>query len=504
MIRYLFLLLAVAAHAQTVQGVALNSASGKPVAGATVQLIGSAAEADASDVDIYRTQSDAAGRFHFDRVVPGHYRAIADAQGFTRMLSQGNIAPRTPHVTVDASSPAQEITIPMIPASVISGRVADQDGDPIPYVSVEALQYGYQSAKKALRSITNVRTDDRGLYRLFGLAPGRYYVRATLRSAGTIGFSPMFFPGARDVAQASLLEAPPAGELHSIDIMLGPDALHSIAGKVVDGQTGQPAANVYVTARTNVDTFANGGPQLKDSFVIQGLLPGKYVLSAQEFSGGAPKTARQLVDLGNTDLSGLVLTLTSGVDLSGAVRDFPAEVQKIHLSLQSEEPAGPSYSATLTAKGTFTFQNVRPEHYRVLWTLPKGVYVKSMKLGDRVLPDDQVDLTGASAPFGIQLASDGGRVQGVVRNAAGEPVPGAVVTLTADPSYDFWSATSDDAGQFDIRDIAPGNYLLLAFNDAPQGAPQDPDFRKPYEKGAVQVQVLPSTQQKIDLVATVP
>lgn len=504
MIRCLFLLLAAVAHAQTVQGVALNSASGKPVAGATVQLIGTAAESDASDADIYRTQSDAAGRFRFDLVVPGHYRAIADAQGFTRMMSQGDIAPHTPRVTVDASAHDQEIVIRMTPASVISGRVADQDGDPLPYVSVEALQYGYQSGKKALRSIATVRTDDRGLYRLFGLAPGRYYVRATLRTAGTSGFSPTFFPGARDVAQASLLDAAPGAELRSIDFMLRPDTLHSIAGKVVDGQTGQAAAGIYVMARTSSDAFANGGPQLKDSFVIQGLLPGKYVLSTQALSGGAPKTARQLVDLGNADLSGVVLTLTSGVDLSGAVRDFPAEAQKIHFSLQPDEPFGTSASAVLTAKGAFTFGNVQPEHYHLLWTLPKGVYVKSIKLGDRVLPDDQLDLTGAPAPLAIQLANDGGRVQGIVRNAAGEPVPGAVVTLTADPSYDFWSATSDDAGQFDIRDIAPGNYLLLAFDDAPQGAPQDADFRKPYEKGALQVQVLPSTQQKIDVVATPP
>ena len=42
---------------------------------------------------------------------------------------------------------------------------------------------------------------------------------------------------------------------------------------------------------------------------------------------------------------------------------------------------------------------------------------------------------------------------------------------------------------------------MLAFDDAPQGAPQDPDFRKPYEKSAVKVQVLPSTQQKVDVVA---
>jgi len=506
MTRLLYLLLFVAvAHAQTVQGVALNSVTRKPVAGATVQLIGVAKEEEVADVDIYRAQSDAAGRFRFDRVIPGRYRAAADAQGFTRMASGANAGTRTQRVLVDASARVQEIVIPMTPASVITGRVADQDGDPISYVSVEALQYGYQSGKKALRSVVNMRTNDRGEYRLFGLPPGRYYVRATMRSGGAGAYGPTFFPGTRDVAQATLLEAAPSGELRSIDIMLHRDALHSLTGKVVDGQTGQAVANVYVSARTVSDTFSNGSPQLTDAFTIHDLLPGKYLLYAQEFSGGTPKTGRQMVDLGNADLTGVLLTLTAPVSLSGTVRtgaDVPEDAQKLHFSLLPEEPFGTNSSANVNAKGAFTLQNVQPDRYRLEWTIPKGVYVKSIKLGDRLLPDDHVDLTGVLAPLTIQLATDGGRVEGVVRNAAGELAPGAVVTMTADPSYDFWSATADDAGHFEIRDIAPGEYRLLAFEDAPQGAPQDPDFRKPYEKQAVKLQVLPSTQQKIDLVVT--
>jgi protocatechuate 3,4-dioxygenase beta subunit len=500
MIRCL-LLLAIAAHAQTVQGVAVNSATHKPVAGATVQLIGIAEEADA---DIYRTQTDAAGRFRFDHVVPGHYRAVADAQGFTRMAYGSNIVGRAQRINVDAASRLQEIVIAMTPASVISGRVADQDGDPIPYVSVDALQYGYQSGKKTLKIVNNVRTDDRGQYRLFGLPPGRYYVRATMRGGASSGYAPSFFPGAYDIAQASLLEAAPGAELRSIDLALRQEASFSITGKVVDGQTGQPVANVYVIARKNGDTFANGAPQLADSFTIHDLQPGKYVLHAQQFSTGAPKTGRQQVDLGNADLSGILLMINSGVEISGTVRDIPEDPPKIHLSLEPDNPAFDTYSATLTAKGTFTFQNVQPDFYHLAWTLPKGVYVKSIKLGDRVLPDDHLDLTGAPAPLAIQLAADGGRVEGIVRNADGEPVPDAVVTMTADPSYDFWSAACDAAGHFEIRDIAPGNYGLLAFDGAPQGAPQDPDFRKPYQKRAVSLQVLPSTQQKIDLVAIAP
>ncbi len=490
MIRWL-LLAAVAAHAQTVQGIAVNSVTHKPVAGALVQLIGTAEDGES---DTYRGKSNAAGQFHFEGVMPGKYRIIADAAGYTRFGSAGK------RLTIAPGAAVPDQTLEMIPASVIAGHVLDQDGDPLPYASVEALQYGYQSGKKTLQRLSSARTDDRGEYRLFGLAPGRYYVRASLRSGPTAAYAPLFFPGAREVEQATLVEAASSSDARSFDIILRPEELHSISGRVVDSQTGQAAANVYVTAGTS-DGFANGGPQVADTFSIHGLPAGKYVLYAQDYSGGASKSARQTVELGNADLNGVLLTLNPGLDISGTIRSsagLPDDAAKMQLSLQSDDN---SMASPVSSKGSFAFHHVRPDRYHLIWSMPKGFYVKSIKMGDRRLTDDALDLTGAVAPLAIEVATDGGQVQGVVRNSKGEPVEGAAVTLTTSPSYDVWSATTDQNGQYEIRDIAPGDYKLIAFDGAPEGAPGDPDFRKPYEKSAVDVQVLPSTRQKMDLTA---
>ncbi len=492
MIRCL-LLLAAAAHAQTVQGTAVNKVTHKPVAGALIELTSIPEE---GDPDIYRGRTDETGHFRFDQVVPGHYRATADAKGFVRMQFES----RGPRITVERSPAPLEITIPMTPAAVISGRVIDQDGDPIRYASVEAVRYGYAGGKKKLERVGNVRTDDRGEYRMFGLVPGKYYVRAMLRAGPVSEYLPTYFPGTGDVAQAALVEAPPGGETRSVDLLLHPARAYSISGKVIDGRTGQAAKSVYVSANT-ADGYSGGGPQTDGSFEIHNLMPGKYVLFSQEFSNGSPRIARQSVELGSADLTGVQLTLVDLLEVSGVIRiggEVPGDSAKMQVSLEGEDFDS---GVAVSAQGAFHFPRVRPDIYRLAWTFPKGYYVKSIKMGDRLLPDDRVDLTGPVAPLVVQLATDGGRVQGTVRNAAGEPVSGAVVTLTAEPSYDFWSATSDDKGQFEIRDIAPGNYKLLAFEDAPEGAPQDSDFRKPYNKSAVSVEVLPSTQQKIDVVA---
>ncbi len=492
MIRCLLLWWTAAAYAQSVQGVVVNKLNQKPVAGAMVQLAGIAEDADP---DIYRGTSDAAGKFRFDGVAPGSYRALAQAPGYTRMQADDKAA----RIAVERGSAAPPLTLSLTPSSVISGRVADQDGDPVAYASVEALQYGYQDGKKTLQRIGNVRTDDRGEYRIFGIAPGHYYVRATLRG-GPVTYSPTYFSGAREASRAPLVEAPPAGEAHSIDITLNADPPHSISGRVVDGETGQAAAGVYVTVRT-ADGFAGGGPQVTDSFTVRDLPAGKYVLYAQQFSSGSSKTARVQVDLGNADLNGLQLSLTPGVNLPGSVRvgdAAPGAGIKLHFSLEGEDY---NVEADVNPQGNFTFARVLAGSYRLAWTLPKGFYVQSIRQGDRVLPDDRIEVAGTSGPIAIRLAADGGRITGVVRNGAGEAVAGASVALVASPSYDFWSATSDEKGQFEIPDIAPGEYRLTAFQDAPAGAAQDPDFRKPYEKSAVAVQVLPSTQQKIDVTA---
>lgn len=489
------LLFAAAAYAQIVQGVVINSANKKPVPGAVVELSGATGEG--ADPDVYRAQADGAGHFRFSPVAPGRYRAAASAQGFIR------VGPRAEPVTVEAAG--RDITLSLVPASVITGRVVDGDGDPIPYVSVEAIQYGYQSGKKALQTTAGARTDDHGEYRIFELQPGHYYVRATYRAGPSTAYAPAFFPAAPEISGATLLDTAPGGELRAIDLMLHAGAPHSISGKAVDGQTGQPATNVYVTARMNSDQYAGGAAQTKDSFTIANLIPGKYLLSAQEFTPGGPaKTGRVAVDLGNADISGVVLTLNPGTEISGIVRDLPDNAAQVHLSLEPENTGGDSFSVNVTARGTFAFHNVHADVYRLTWNLPKGVYVKWIKMGDRLLKDDRVDLSGAAGPLTIQLAADGGRVQGTVRDAEGKPVPGAFVTMTSEPSYDFWSATADDTGHFEIRDIAPGDYRLLAFQDAPEGAPNDPDFRKPYQKSAALLQVLPSTQQKLDLVAIAP
>ena len=67
----------------------------------------------------------------------------------------------------------------MLPQGVISGRVVDEDGDPISGASVQILRQAYMRGRKQLTPAQSNMTNDKGEYRIFGLAPGKYFVTAT-------------------------------------------------------------------------------------------------------------------------------------------------------------------------------------------------------------------------------------------------------------------------------------------------------------------------------------
>src|SRR6185503_4682933 len=81
---------------------------------------------------------------------------------------------------VSADQVLRDIKLEMAPTVAISGRVVDADGDPLGHASVLALEAGYKNGRRVMSIVQAVHTDDRGIYELFWLPPGRYYVAAKL------------------------------------------------------------------------------------------------------------------------------------------------------------------------------------------------------------------------------------------------------------------------------------------------------------------------------------
>lgn len=483
------------------------STAGDPVRKATVLLRAQ----DQAGIS-YTADSDANGRFAIYDVQPGSYAVSADRQGFEPDTDGAPGAP-PPKLKVEAGESVKDVKIKLVPLGVITGRVLDDDGDPVRGAWVQAMAYTYRSGKRQLDSVEQVAASDKGEFRIFGLIPGTFYLRASVANrgryvardigAGSEGSpTPTFFPSTTDGAHAAPIEVSAGAQLRGFDIRLRREPHFSVRGK--RPQVKQEGAQVMLQI---VPKSGNGGGnwsvrQDNETFEFIDVLPGSYVVVGRVDEDGKTSIGRQAVEVVNADVEGVTLNLAPATEVTGVVRvegTAPHAFENMRVTLQPETLAmfGQS-SAEVKPDGSFVIPEVTPDVYEVnaVGSHP-GVYMKSVRFGEAEAPDDRIDLTQGSGPLTILLGTDVGEVEGSVKNLNGDPGVRVRVTLIAYGSHlsriDLSrSGFTDEQGKFHLRNVAPGDYRIFAWEDVPLGAPQDPEFRKPFEKQAVTVKLEPN------------
>ena len=170
----------------SIEGLVIKLGTGEPFPNAGVQLnLEVAPSDDRPDIlprqDFHRSvKSDRNGRFIFENVAPGNYRLIATYEGGYVPAEYGQRSPTGQGTSFEIAA-GQKMTgvqLAMSPTGSISGRVYDRNGEPLGNGQVMAMRQVYKNGRRALTIVQIVATDDRGEYRLFWLAPGRYYVSA--------------------------------------------------------------------------------------------------------------------------------------------------------------------------------------------------------------------------------------------------------------------------------------------------------------------------------------
>jgi len=176
---------------------------------------------------IYATTSDTDGHFLLKDVVPGRYQFFATRAGFVNQQYQAKGNDDGAVLSLKAGDTVSDALFRMTVSGVVTGRVTNEDGEAMIRVQVVALRWpsedeiedeaSFTSRKRDLRAVSSAQTDDRGQYRIFGLKPGEYYIKATDsfepdRNISVVDesywvqeflgseYAPVYFP---DVAQAS-------------------------------------------------------------------------------------------------------------------------------------------------------------------------------------------------------------------------------------------------------------------------------------------------------------
>src|SRR5262249_11319648 len=140
-------------------------------------------------------------------------------------------------------------------------------------------------------------TDDRGVYRIFGVSPGRYLAQVNLRteSRGARGYYLVFYPNTLDDSKAKVIELSPGEEKTDINIAtVQPEKTYTASGRLIDADSGKPISDIHVECQpldgnyakmSLVQNSAESSTTGSDGrFRIVGVHSGKYRLFIQAVS----------------------------------------------------------------------------------------------------------------------------------------------------------------------------------------------------------------------------
>jgi hypothetical protein len=253
------------------------------------------------------------------------------------------------------------------------------------------------------------------------------------------------------------------------------------------------------------------------SFDLGNVEPGAYFLTAMRILRRTDAFGRVPVDVVRGDVGGVVVPLGGALQLSGTVRVEGREkpsvgpVPVLLVPLAGDPILGTS-QARVDAGGSFRIDGVLPGKYLIAFEdrLLRDYYVKSLRLDDREVVDQGLDLTQvrSGAAIDVLLSRQGASLAGIVRDG-GTPAPGRQVTLAPDPpraelSLRLRSATSDEKGRFDITGVAPGTYRLYAWMESVTDELPNPEFLRRFEAQATPVTVREGERGQVDATVIKP
>src|SRR4029450_6004223 len=87
--------------------------------------------------------------------------------------------PGTP-IALDNGQQMTGLSLRLQRASVITGAIVDQNGNPAAGISVGVLRYVFVNGERKMMTAyrSEQSSDDRGIYRVYGLPAGEYFVSA--------------------------------------------------------------------------------------------------------------------------------------------------------------------------------------------------------------------------------------------------------------------------------------------------------------------------------------
>jgi uncharacterized protein (DUF2141 family) len=282
------------------------------------------------------TVTDDAGRFVIQGLPSGRY-VVSAAKPAYLPIAYGAKRPGNPGTPLSvAEGQHVDVSIAMSRGGVISGVITDPSGVPLEGAAIAAVDLS-GAQQSLLTSAPFVKTDDRGTYRLYGLAPGEYAVVVVPRLSGSgamyapwveqvdatrgelarrpemrvrqpgttrddpalpvpqsAGVAPVYFPGTPNLSEATRVTLAEGDERGEVSFPANIVRLSTISGTVTGAAPvslsiipDAPRPPFQMSISTPVLTSA---PNADGRFQYTNVAPGRYRIVARSGAGAAVPT----------------------------------------------------------------------------------------------------------------------------------------------------------------------------------------------------------------------
>jgi protocatechuate 3,4-dioxygenase beta subunit len=503
--------------------------------------------------------SDDQGRFAFLSLPQGRYSLSAQKQGWVTGAYGAKVVGRPGRTLALAAGERATATLRIARGAVISGAILDQFGQPLAGATVRAMKIGYSvsTGKQTLNPVgVSGSPDERGAYRLYGLAPGEYYVSVTNATPSSDGgrnlhmtsdvdvqdalktpsqlitgptadipqpivaVAQVFYPGTTSVPQATPITVKAGEERTGVDFAVTYTSVTHVSGTVTS-PVGEPIAALVILADPasrfpGAQRYPYVTTGTDGRFTLSDIVPGPYVMNASDTRPAAEEHLGIVSDLDvpPDGVTGLTIALQDTLTVSGTVKYDGAPpgpgLSSLQVQLASDDPSVFTRSGggpTTSADGRFTLRGVQPGRYRVYINLPGPPTPWRLSsvtiLGQEALDgaaDVRQNVTDAVITITDQISTLTGKLES----------PGVVADYTLilfASDHGYWRPISHRIltsrvagdGTYAFPNVPPGEYWLAAVDDVEPGDWFDWSFLQRIEPIAIKVTIAEGEKKTQDL-----
>ena len=475
----------------------------------------------------YTADTDSEGHFRIEKIQPGRYRLLLEKTGFHQVNLRGHQSEGA-ILSVQPGQDVNDLLFQMLPAAVITGKVVDEDGEPLPGYGVSLLRKRPGKSREP-EVVGNERTNDLGEYRFGGLFPGQYLLAVIplpdtrnfehlakesngAASTQDLNYLVTYYPGTTDSAQAAAISLR-AGDEMPVNFTMVPGRTYRVRG-IVTGVPANQKPIVQVISKGVNNTMNATEVAADGQFEVRGMAPGSYTITVFSGSEGTFLTARESVTVVAADVEGLKLvpvrpfTVTGHLRLEGSmskhVTDFTAslgpapDADDNGMSISVE-----GWNAKVDRFGNFQWTNVAPGKYvaSVYLDSSDDSFLKPVTVGNSAA-DPGFSVTGPTT-IELVIGSRAGVLEGAVLDQD-KPASNATVVAVPEEKYRklherYGVGSADQNGRFTIHGLAPGSYTVFAWHDTDEGLYYDPAFLKSQESNGMALKIEEGSRHKIEL-----